>query len=124
MIEKIDGLPAGVDGYRLVGTITKDDYEEVMIPWVRGLYESGADVRAVFVIGADFDGYETGAAWEDAMLGLRMDTTERAIWKRVAIVTDTRWIRHLASVFHWMMPGELEVFEMGRLDEAEAWAAA
>ena len=25
MIEKIDGLPAGVDGYKLVGTITKDD---------------------------------------------------------------------------------------------------
>ena len=39
MIEKIDGLPEGVDGYRLVGTITKDDYEEVMIPWVRGLSE-------------------------------------------------------------------------------------
>ena len=124
MIEKIDGLPEGVDGYRLVGTITKDDYEEVMIPWVRGLSESGSDVRAVFVIGEDFDGYETGAAWEDAMLGLRMDTTERAIWKRVAIVTDTRLIRHLASVFHWMMPGEFEVFELSKLDEAEAWAAA
>lgn len=123
MINRIGNLPAGVDGYRLAGTVTKAEYEEVMIPWVEGLIGSGSDVRAVFVIGDDFDGYETGAAWEDAMLGLRMGTTERAVWKRVAIVTDTRWIRQLAAVFHWMMPGELQVFALEELGEAEAWAA-
>jgi len=123
MIKPLEELPENVDGYRLVGNITKDDYETVMIPWVQGLIDTGKDVRAVFVIGDDFDGYDAGAAWDDAMLGLRMETRDHANWERVAIVTDTGWIRHLASLFHWMMPGEIKVYGLEELDEAKAWAA-
>ena len=123
MIKQIEDLPEGVVGYRMIGTITKADYEEALIPWVQGLIDSGEEVRAVFEFGADFDGYEAGAAWEDALMGLKMETSDHANWKRFAIVTDTGWIRHLASLFHWMMPGEVKVYGLDQSGEASDWVA-
>jgi hypothetical protein len=32
-------------------------------------------------------------------------------------------VRHGVSVFGWMSPGELRVFEPGELDRAAAWVA-
>ncbi|MFN8152099.1 MAG: STAS/SEC14 domain-containing protein [Solirubrobacterales bacterium] len=123
MIEEIAGMPDGVDGFRLVGEITKADYDAVLTPWVNEIADSERDVRAVIVIGDDFTGYETGAAWEDTKLGLRMETHHRTLWKRVALVTETGWIKRLAALFGWMVPGEMRIFDLGHVDDAKEWAA-
>ena len=40
----------------------------------------------------------------------------------MALVTDKDWVRHGASAFGWLAPGELRLFEH-RGDEARAWLA-
>lgn len=123
VIEEIAGMPDGVDGFRLVGEITKADYDAVLTPWVNEIADSGRDVRAVIVIGDDFTGYETGAAWEDTKLGLRMETHHRTLWKRVALVTETGWVKRLVALFGWMVPGEVRIFGLGEVEDAKEWAA-
>lgn len=123
MIEELTEMPEGVDGFKLVGEITRADYDDFIIPWVNGIADEERDVRAVIVIDEDFSGYEARAAWEDTKLGARMEVRHRDLWKRIALVTEVGWIRHLASAFGWMTPGKLKVFDLADVDAAKAWAA-
>lgn len=60
-----------------------------------------------------------GAMWGDAKLGV----SELSAWEKVAVVTDTDWMRHMVKAFGWMIPGDVRVFELGELDDAKEWAA-
>ena len=40
---------------------------------------------------------------------------------QLAVVTDKDWIRHAIAAFSWVIPGEIRVFEPGRLESAKAW---
>ena len=39
----------------------------------------------------------------------------------MALVTDKDWVRHGASAFGWLAPGELRLFESSHRDYARAW---
>ena len=47
----------------------------------------------------------------------------RSSWQRMALVTDKDWVRHGASAFGWLAPGELRLFEPSERDDARAWLA-
>jgi hypothetical protein len=49
--------------------------------------------------------------------------THRSSWRRMALVTDKDWVRHGASAFGWLAPGELRLFEPPERDTARAWLA-
>jgi hypothetical protein len=42
----------------------------------------------------------------------------------MALVSDVDWVRHLAAVFGWMIPGEFEHFGLGERSAAIEWAAS
>jgi SpoIIAA-like len=42
----------------------------------------------------------------------------------MAHVTDRDWVRHGASAFGWLAPGELRLFERSEQEEARAWLGA
>jgi SpoIIAA-like len=42
----------------------------------------------------------------------------------MALVTDKDWVRHGASAFGWLAPGELRLFEPSEREEARAWLGA
>jgi hypothetical protein len=117
MLEVLTGLPDGVIGFEAVGTVHSDDYEQTLIP---ALEAADQPLRLVYVLGDRFEGYSAGAAWQDAKLGLDHHGT----WHRAAIVSDADWIRHVAGVLGWMIPGEFEVFALDRRDEAIAWVSS
>ena len=41
----------------------------------------------------------------------------------MALVTDKDWVRHGASAFGWLAPGELRLFDPAERDAARAWLA-
>jgi SpoIIAA-like len=41
--------------------------------------------------------------------------------QRMALVTDKDWVRHGASAFGWLAPGELRLFGLSESQEARAW---
>jgi hypothetical protein len=118
MIESIPGAPEGVLAFRAVGKVEAADYETVLTPAIEAAVEHGK-IRIVLELGAEFDGYSAGAAWED----LKLWTPHLTKWERCAVVTDHRWITDAIRVFRVVMPGEMKVFPAGELDAALAWAA-
>jgi hypothetical protein len=122
MIERMDGMPAGVIGLRATGKLSRDDYREVLEPGLNEAVASG-EARVVFVI-EGFEGLEAKAMVEDLKTGLNVEFHHRKNWKRLAVVSEHDWIAKAMELFAWAMPGDLRVFELDELDEAKAWAAA
>jgi hypothetical protein len=118
MIEPLAGLPEGVIGFEARGEIHSDDYTSVLIPAIDEQIAAGNDLRIVLVF-ERWDGFSSGAAWEDMKLGLEHFTH----WKRIALVTDLDWMVHLTQLFGWMTPGEMKRFPLAERDAAVAWAA-
>ena len=119
MIERIPGLPENVLGFAASGRVTADDYESVLIPAVESVLARREKVRFLYHIGKDCSGFEAGAMWDDAKIGLR----HLASWERVAVVTDIEWIRAAVKVFGILMPGHVRVFHDGELDQATGWVS-
>ena len=119
MLERLES-PSNVIAIKAVGKLSKDDYQNVLTPAVKELIESTGALRAVIVVGDEFDGITPGGTWEDLKTGLQHLTK----WKRCAVVSDKDWVRHGVALFGWTMPGDVKVFADTELDQAIEWAAA
>jgi hypothetical protein len=119
MIETIAGLPANVVGFRVVGQITADDYDDVLRPVVDSVLKRGDEIRIVLEF-PEWTGMTAGAVWADMKMGFERFTK----WKRIALVTDVDWMRHATNLFGWMTPGDVKTFALAERDDAIAWAAA
>ena len=120
MLEKLNDLPAGVDGVKGVGKISKEDYEQVMQPVMDAARRDGRKLRFIYQLGPDFQGFTSGAAWEDAKLGLRY----MRLFEGCAIVTDVGWIREATKVAAFMMPCPVKVFNNSEVTAATKWLAS
>ncbi len=117
MIEQIKGMPTGTLGFRASGKVTAEDYESVLVPDVEAVFALNHKLRLLYQLGPDFDGFELGAMWDDAKLGLR----HLSGWDRVAVVTDVGWVRAMVSAAGFMAPAMVELFHDSEFDAAMAW---
>jgi hypothetical protein len=124
MIELIDDVPPGVTGIRLSGQVSREEYQQTVLPAFRDRLEAGETVRALLVIDAGFERFEPGAIWEDVKFGVGTGLGHLSKWERTALVADASWAHHAIALFGWMVPGDVEVFGLEQLDEAKAWVAA
>ena len=119
MIEIIPGITDTVIAVNVTGKLTGEDYKSVLIPAVEDLLTRQKKIRLLcrFEDNVSFSG---SALWQDAALGLK----NIAKWEKVAIVTDTDWLRQSTRFFSVMLPGEVKVFTGDQLEEAKTWIAA
>ena len=119
MIEPIEGAPDGVIAFKAVGKVEGSDYDSVLRPAIDKAVEERGNVRLVYQLGSEFDGYSSGGVWEDMKLG----TAHLSKWERCAVVTDHRLIGDAVKAFGILMPGEVKVFPVSELQGALAWAS-
>ena len=119
MIKQMTDMPENVLAFTASGTVTAKDYETVLTPAVEAVWARKEKVRFLYFLGADFDGFEAGAMWDDAKLGLK----HYSGWERIAVVTDAGWIRTSIKVFSFAIPGHVRVFHNRELDEAITWVS-
>jgi hypothetical protein len=117
MIEIVETFPDNVVGLVAKGQVTRKDYEQILIPRVEAALKRHDKVRLYYELGSQFSGIDPGAAWEDLKVGVEHLTR----WERMAIVTDVDWIRHMVSVFRFLMPGQMRVFATAKKSEARDW---
>jgi hypothetical protein len=120
VIEKVTDLPPGTLGFRASGKITADEYRQMMEPIYAAL-ERGEKLNIYFELADDFHGLDLGALWQDMRAAGSVGLKHRSSWQRMALVTDKDWVRHGASAFGWLAPGELRLFEPSERDTARAW---
>src|ERR1700754_1292618 len=97
MLDRIEEMPPGTIGFKVVEELTADDYREQIEPALAAAAEEG-EVRLLFEIDAGF-GMDAGAVIEDAKTGLKLGLGHMKAWKRTAIVTDVEWIRKAMKAF-------------------------
>lgn len=120
MLERIDNLPPGVWGLRAKGKVSREDYEQIVIPQLEETRREGQRVRLVYQFGPEFDGFTPGAAWEDVRVGVRY----LRLFERCAVVTDVDWVSLATRGVAAMMPCPVRVFPNAAFQAAVDWAAA
>ena len=117
MLEQIPDLPDNVIGIKAIGDVEDDDYEDMLVPEIEDRLERHDKIRLLYVLGPEFEGYEAEAMWEDMKLGMKTFTS----YERIAIVTDSAWIRRSVKAFGWLMPGDVKVFAVADVGGARLW---
>jgi hypothetical protein len=122
VIEQIQEMPAGTIGFEFSGEVSRDEYRAVLEPPLRQAVEAG-EVRLLLQTAADFDGMGIGARIEDAKANLQLGAAHLRAWKRVAIVTDSGWVRSTQTLWSHLVPVEMKVFPLAESDAARSWVA-
>ncbi len=120
MLKLLTDFPSNVVAAMAHGTVTKQDYEDILVPRVLLALKQHPKIRCYYELGSQFSSMEAGAIWEDFKIGVEHLTR----WERVAIVTDVEWIKHAANIFRFLMPGEIRVFPTSAATAARSWITA
>ena len=122
MVENVSDLPPGTLGFRAYGKVSSDEYREVIGPIYAAL-DRGEKLNIYFELADDFHGLDWGALLQDMKAAGSIGLKHRSSWKRMALVTDKDWVKHGATAFGWLAPGELRLFEPLEREAARAWLA-
>jgi hypothetical protein len=112
MIERIEGLPAGVDGVRCNGKLTREDYDAVVVPLLEEVQREQRRLRCLVEMDG-FDGITPGAV----RLGLRA----MGSFDGCAVVSSLPWVGEVLRFVGFLLPYPVRVFPTDRRDEAIAW---
>ncbi|HTV34348.1 MAG TPA: STAS/SEC14 domain-containing protein [Methylocella sp.] len=116
MLKLIEDLPPEVLGIEAAGKVTHEDYQNILIPRAEAMLAKGP-IKMLYVIGAEFTGYELEALWDDSTFGVKH-------WRdfsHVAVVADQAWVRGLVSMFKPFFPYEVRLFGLADLPAAKTW---
>ena len=122
MVETPTDLPPGTLGFLLSGKLTREEYRDLIEPIYAAL-DRGEKLNVYVELADDFHGLDTGALWQDLKAAGSVGLKHRDSWQRMALVTDRDWVRHGASAFGWLAPGELRLFDPAERDAARVWLA-
>jgi len=117
MIEITSGMPNNILAVTAHGTVTAQDYENVLLPAVEEALKRHKKIRLLFRTAEDFSGYTAGAMWDDAKLGVRHLTT----FEKIAVVSDVPWLVQAVRFFRFFVPCPVKLFSSEKLPDAEAW---
>lgn len=117
MIELLSGLPEGTIGFKATGKVTGEDYDTVLTKAVDRALEEHEHIKLLVVAGPDFEGYSLEAAWDDTRLGMR----HWSGFERIAIATDTSWVRHAVKAMGFMLPCPVRLFDLDDQQDARRW---
>ena len=117
MMERITDLPDHVVGITATGKITGTDYETVLIPAVEKTLQNHPQIRLLYHMTPQVEGFDAAALWDDTKVGLK----HCHHFEKIAVLTDTGWMRNAIKFCGFMMPGEIRVFASSELAEAKQW---
>ena len=118
MLKLIEGMPSDVLAIEAAGTVTHEDYRTVLIPKAEAMMTKGP-IKMLYVIGAEFTGYELEAMWDDGAFGIK----HWHEFKRIAVVADQAWMRAAVSMFTPFFPAQVRLFNLSELFAAKDWIA-
>jgi hypothetical protein len=117
MLQRVAGLPDGIDCLRAIGTVTGADYEQVARPLFHDARRAGRRVRLLYHFGPEFEGFTAGAVLGDARIGLQY----LRLLERCAVVSDRPMVRESARLIGAMLPCPFHVFGNDEWQTAIDW---
>lgn len=117
MITIINDAPENVAAFNATGDVTKEDFENLVIPYVKNKVEQFDELNYLLYLDTDLSNFTMGAWLQDALLGIKNITK----WNRAAIVTDKEGVQNFTDIFSVLMPGEFKSFPKENLYNALYW---
>lgn len=117
MITIIPEAPENVAAFSATGEITKQDFENLVIPHVNKKIEEFDELNYLLYLDTDLGNFTAGAWLQDMLLGLKNLTK----WNRAAIVTDKEGVQNFTDIFSVLMPGEFKSVPKENLYNALYW---
>lgn len=117
MITTILDAPENVAAFNATGEVTKEDFENLVIPYVKKKVEQFDELNYLLYLDTDLSNFTAGAWIQDLLLGLKNLTK----WNRTAIVTDKESVQNFTDIFSVLMPGEFKSFPKENLYNALYW---
>jgi stage II sporulation SpoAA-like protein len=119
MIQIIQDIPQNVAAFRASGEVTKNDYQNVLMPEVDRLVKERDELNFLLQLDTDVENFTAGAWMQDALVGLKNITK----WHRAAIVTDSERVISVTNAFSYLVPGEFKGFKKAAYEEAVSWVS-
>jgi hypothetical protein len=116
-IEIIKDESPGIVAVRAVGTVSKAEYDEVVVPLLEEALRTGQRIRCLCEVGPEFHRLTPGALWEDVTLGLH----GLGLFEACAVVSDLAWVRDASRLAAFLMPCPVQVFSQYDRDQALKW---
>jgi len=117
MITILNDAPENVAAFNATGEVTKEDFENLVIPYVKNKVEQFDELNYLLYLDTDLSNFTMGAWLQDALLGIKNITK----WNRAAIVTDEEGVQNFTDIFSVLMPGEFKSFPKENLYNALYW---
>ncbi|SFH84614.1 SpoIIAA family protein [Halpernia frigidisoli] len=117
MIITIPETPDNVAAFKATGDITKQDFENCVIPQIKAKVNQFNELNCLLLLETDLENFTFEAWIQDALLGLKNLTK----WNRIAIVTDNKSLRNYITVFSVFIPGEYSTYPTEDLANALFW---
>ncbi|EJL74440.1 SpoIIAA family protein [Chryseobacterium populi] len=117
MITIIPEAPENVAAFNATGEVTKEDFENLVIPYVEKKVDEFEELNYLLYLDTDLSNFTAGAWLQDLLLGLKNLTK----WNRTAIVTDKEGVQNFTDIFSVLMPGEFKSFPKENLYNALYW---
>lgn len=114
---QIISAPDNTVAFRAMGEVTKEDYQNVVVPAVEELVERTKEINFLLVLDTEVKNFTMGAWMEDAMLGLK----NFGRWNRAAIVSDSDEVISFTDKFSYIVPGEFKGFKKEDFNKALNW---
>ena len=116
MILILSDMPEGTIGFEAIGTVTADDYRDVIAPALERRLPD-LPLRLLFLLDDRFESYAPGAVIQDIKLWLE----HLGDWTKVAVVTDHDWITNSVLDLSRLGSGKIRTFPPAELDAAKSW---
>jgi hypothetical protein len=120
MFTAIENLPGGAVGFEAHGRVSGKDRLGTLEPQISTAVKAGGKVRLLYVAASDFDGYEHGGAFDEAVFGTRHFHD----FERIAFVAEEGPYARSVAALDGLMPANLRVFAPTEIVAAKAWLAA
>jgi hypothetical protein len=116
MLAIIKELPDNVVGIVARGRVTNEECDDILRPAMERSLRRYSKIRLYYEVGARFP----GAGWDD--LDVAIDHLPQ--WERIAVVTDTGWVRHTVNALRFLIASDIRVFTTEEVGQGRAWIAA
>lgn len=120
MLERLTNLPAGIDGLKAFGKLSRRDYDGAFLPLLDVARRDGRRIKLLYELGTEFEGLTPGGVWEDLRLGLPF----LRLFAGCALVSDHALARDVTRLMGLLTPFPLRTFHLAERERAVAWLAS
>jgi hypothetical protein len=119
MVTLMTTFPDHVVAYRATGTVTKAEYEQVVMARVDEVAARYGKINFIVLLETGMENYSLMAFLDY----LKISFKHFKKWHRMAIVSDQRWVRKAYDALSPFVHGEVRSYEVDDFERAKEWVS-